>query len=86
MLLVTVAGITPVDRGEWKYNWYWSLTESALAQLLLNPSIQGIFNVKIGNVFAAVRFLQGLGYQRVLHDVLDPAFPVVIGIVKRQHQ
>jgi hypothetical protein len=54
----------------------------------LNPSIHGIFTVKFGNVFAAVCFLQGLGYQRFLLDLLDPAFPVVIGagIVKRQHQ
>lgn len=57
-------------------------------QLLPNPSIHGgIFTVKFGNVFAAVCFLQGLGYQRFLLDLLDPAFPVVIGarIVKRQH-
>ena len=64
------------------------LARSLKRDAVLNPSIHGIFTVKFGNVFAAVRFLQGLGYQRFLLDVLDPAFPVVIGarIVKRQHQ
>jgi hypothetical protein len=51
-------------------------------------TVAGIFTVKFGNVFAAVCFLRGLGYQRFLLDLLDPAFPIVIGagIVKRQHQ
>jgi hypothetical protein len=65
-----------------------SLKRDGVLQLLLNPSIHGIFTVKFGNVFAAVCFLQGLGYQRFLLDLLDPAFLVAIGarIVKRQHQ
>jgi glycosyltransferase involved in cell wall biosynthesis len=91
-LLVTVPGITPVDRGEWRYTWYWTLTESALAQLLAESfDPRDYFTVKFGNVFAAVCFLQGLAASEVPTaklDLLDPAFPVVIGarVVKRQHQ
>jgi glycosyltransferase involved in cell wall biosynthesis len=92
VLLVTVPGITPVDRGEWRYTWYWSLTELALAQLLAESfDPRDSLTVKFGNVFAAVCFLQGLGVSEVPTaklDVMDPAFPVVIGarVVKRQHQ
>jgi SAM-dependent methyltransferase len=92
VLLVTVPGITPVDRGEWRYTWYWSLTELAFAQLLAESfDPRDFFTVKFGNVFAAVCFLEGLAASEVPTaklDVLDPAFPVVIGarVVKRQHQ
>src|ERR1700730_16478333 len=92
VLLVTVPGITPVDRAEWGYTWYWSLTELALARLLaecLDP--RDILIESFGNVFAAVCFLQGLAVSEVPTaklDVLDPAFPVVVAarVVKRQSQ
>jgi SAM-dependent methyltransferase len=92
VLLVTVPGITPVDRDEWRYTWYWSLTELALAQLLAESfDPRDFFTVKFGNVFSAVCFLQGLAVSEVPTaklEVLDPAFPVVIGarVIKRQHQ
>jgi len=90
-LLVTVPGITPVDRGEWRYTWYWTLTESALAQLLAESFDPRDFFTVNSERFAAVCFLQGLAASEVPTaklDLLDPAFPVVIGarVVKRQHQ
>jgi glycosyltransferase involved in cell wall biosynthesis len=92
VLLITVPGISPVDRAEWGYTWYWSLTGLALAQLLaecLDP--RDILIENFGNVFAAVCFLQGLAVSEVPTaklDVLDPAFPVVVAgrVVKRQSQ
>jgi glycosyltransferase involved in cell wall biosynthesis len=92
VLLVTVPGISPVDRAEWRYSWYWSLTELALAQLLAEAfDPRDFFTVKFGNVFAAACFLHGLGLSEVPAsklDVLDPAFPIVIGAraIKRDHQ
>jgi SAM-dependent methyltransferase len=81
-LLVTVPGITPVDRGEWGYTWYWSLTELALAQLLSESfDEKDVLTATFGNVFAAVCFLQGLAVSEVPTsklDILDPSFPVTV--------
>jgi glycosyltransferase involved in cell wall biosynthesis/SAM-dependent methyltransferase len=82
VLLLTTPGISPIDRGEWKRSWYWSLTEQALGRLL-----EPVFDRKdisietFGNVFAAVCFLQGLAVDEVQTaklDILDEAFPIVI--------
>jgi SAM-dependent methyltransferase len=88
-LLVTVPGITRVDRGEWGYTWYWSLTDLALAQLLAEFfDEKDILVETFGNVFAAVSFLQGLALSEVPTsklDILDSSFPVIVTakVVKR---
>jgi SAM-dependent methyltransferase len=88
-LLITVPGITRVDRGEWGYTWYWSLTDLALAQLLAEFFDEKDILVETsGNVFAAVCFLQGLAVSEVPTsklDVLDSSFPVIVTakVVKR---
>jgi SAM-dependent methyltransferase len=88
-LLVTVPGITPVDRGEWGYTWYWSLTQLALTQLLAESFDKTDMLVEnFGNVFAAVCFLQGLAVSEVPTsklDILDASFPVIVAakVVKR---
>lgn len=90
VLLITVPGISPVDRDDWGYTWYWSLTELALAQLLAETFHPRDFStIKFGNVFAAVCFLHGIAVSEIPAkklDVLDPAFPIVIGAraVKRE--
>lgn len=82
VLLLTVPGITPIDRGEWRHTWYWSLTDTALTRLLsgsFEPSDISVHS--FGNVFAAVCFLQGLAQAEVPAqklDVCDAAFPVVV--------
>jgi SAM-dependent methyltransferase len=89
-LLITVPGITRVDRGEWGYTWYWSLTDLALAQLLAEFFDEKDVLVETsGNVFAAVCFLQGLALSEVSTsklDVVDSSFPVIVTakVVKRR--
>lgn len=82
VLLVTVPGITPVDRDEWGSTWYWSLTLAALRRLLgLSFKANGIDAVCLGNVFAACSFLQGLAVEEVPREKLDledRAFPVIV--------
>ena len=59
-LLITVPGISPINRHEMKY-WYWAFTELSLKTLLSKRF--GENNVEVqsyGNVFAAVSFLTGL--------------------------
>jgi SAM-dependent methyltransferase len=82
VLLLTTPGISPIDRGEWMWTWYWSLTESALSRLLaLAFDRRDISIESFGNVFAAVCFLQGLAVNEVKTaklDILDGAFPIVV--------
>ena len=86
-LLLTVPGITPIDRHEWKDSWFWSLTEQSATRLF-----NGVFsaeNVQVsvyGNVYAACSFLQGLAVEEVRQDwlmELDPAFPVTVAVRAR---
>ena len=89
-LLITVPGITRVDRGEWGYTWYWSLTNLALTQLLAEFFDDTNIRVEtFGNIFAAVCFLQGLALSEVSPsklDIVDLAFPVTVAAraVKRR--
>lgn len=82
VLLVTVPGITPVDRGEWKDSWFWSLAEPALAKLLVGPFGEEKVTAKTyGNLFAATAFLHGAALEEVPSRKLapvDPAYPVIV--------
>ncbi len=82
VLLLTVPGISQVDRGEWGDNWFWGLTPAAVTRLLGDRFGEETVHVEgHGNVFAATAFLQGLAVQEVdvrkLH-VRDPAYPLVV--------
>ncbi|SMC00401.1 Methyltransferase type 11 [Hymenobacter roseosalivarius DSM 11622] len=72
VLLITVPGITPIDRGEWGKTWYWSFTDAALRRLLPEsfPEETMVIN-SYGNVFAASAFLYGMGVSEVTPDQLD---------------
>lgn len=80
--LITVPGITPVDRGAWKDSWYWSLTESALRRLLcasFDPDKVGVET--FGNLYAATAFLHGASVQETSRrklDAIDQAYPVTV--------
>jgi SAM-dependent methyltransferase len=86
--LVTVPGISAVDRGEWGSGWCWSLT-SRSARELFEP-IFGEGNVQVevhGNVYAATCFLHGLAVEDIEGDWLDlddSAFPVTVVIRARR--
>jgi len=81
-LLVTVPGITPIDREEWKDSWYWSLTEQALCKLLTGPFPQDAVTARTyGNLFAATAFLHGAAVEEVPAsklDRIDTAYPVTV--------
>lgn len=82
VLLITVPGITPIDRGEWKDSWFWSLTGPALSRLLSGPFASTNIDVQThGNLFAATAFLHGASVEEVSPRKLamfDPAYPVTI--------
>jgi len=82
VLLVTVPGVSSVDRGEWGNSWYWSMTESALTRLLGSAfDASAISSTTYGNLFAATAFLHGAALEETGVARLcpaDPAYPVIV--------
>jgi glycosyltransferase involved in cell wall biosynthesis len=84
VVLLTVPGISRIDRGEWGKDWCWSLTEASARRMF--SDVFGPDRVQVetyGNVFAATAFLQGLALEEVSYaklSVRDPAFPVIISV------
>ena len=80
--LITVPGITPLDRQDWLDSWYWSLTGPALRRLLSGPFRPENVDVAIyGNLYAATAFLHGASVQEVSTrklDIYDRAYPVTV--------
>lgn len=82
VLLATVPGITPVDRGNWKDSWYWSLTDASLRRLLSGPFEPAKVEISAyGNLHAATAFLHGAAVEELSKRKLaafDPAYPVTV--------
>ena len=82
ILLITVPGVSSVDRGEWGPSWHWSLTALSLEQLLAERF--GSANLAVeshGNVLAAASFLYGLAAEELTQaeiDASDPRYPVIV--------
>lgn len=82
VVLITVPGITPIDRGSWRDSWYWSLTEPALRRLLSASFEADSTKVEsFGNLHSATAFLHGAAVQDTAEWKLlqrDPSYPVTI--------
>jgi SAM-dependent methyltransferase len=82
VLLLTVPGVTSIDRGQWGASWYWSLSPVAVSRLLEEKF--GGANISVstyGNVLAAVAFLYGLAEDELRPaelDARDPQYPVIV--------
>lgn len=82
--LVTVPGITPIDRHEWRDCWYWSLTPQSAMRLF--AEVFGAEQVGVhswGNVLAATAFLHGLALEEVDRarlSTVDAAYPVTVAV------
>ena len=81
VLLLTVPGISQIDRGQWGDSWCWALTAVSIRKLF-EPHFAPELEIKTyGNVFAATAFLQGAALEEVDRaklDIYDPAYPVTI--------
>ena len=88
VVLVTVPGISQIDRGEWGKTWFWSFTPAALRRLfgdVFGP--EAVMVEDYGNVFAATAFLQGLAVEEIdiaSLDPLDHAYPVIVALRARK--
>jgi glycosyltransferase involved in cell wall biosynthesis len=82
VLLLTVPGISQIDRYEWGTNWCWSFSVSSVHRLF--ERVFGRSDLQLsthGNVFAAICFLTGAVLEELdtkKLDVQDPAYPVII--------
>jgi SAM-dependent methyltransferase len=87
--LITVPGVSSIDRGEWGASWYWSLTELSLKRLLSTHFDSASISVQtFGNLFAATAFLHGASVEEVDREkleALDQAYPVIIAASARAH-
>jgi glycosyltransferase involved in cell wall biosynthesis/SAM-dependent methyltransferase len=88
-LLLTVPGITPIDRGEWKETWYWTFTDRALQRLFAETFPVGEVSISsFGNVRVATAYLYGLGLpeiDRAALDYYDPQFQVINAVKAVKH-
>jgi len=88
VVLLTVPGISQIDRGEWKSVWYWAFTTASMTRLFISVFGEDAVTVtNLGNVFAATAFLQGLSVGEVdtrKLDVIDDAYQVVITVRARK--
>lgn len=84
VLLLTVPGVSAVDRHEWRESWFWSLTAQSARRLFAENFLDGEVTVEaFGNVYAATSFLQGLTIEDVHREKLDPtdpSFPVIVTV------
>jgi glycosyltransferase involved in cell wall biosynthesis len=82
VLLLTIPGISHIDKGEWKDYWLWAFTDKSIRRLLSENFEAGNMEVKTyGNVYVATAFLYGMGLPEVRKDFLDvhdPAYQVII--------
>lgn len=84
VLLVTVPGISPIDRGEWGKSWLWSFNDLSMKKIFSELFPADPIEIQTyGNVYAAVAFLHGVGINeadRSKLDIRDTAFDVIVTI------
>ncbi|MEJ7770119.1 MAG: glycosyltransferase [Chitinophagaceae bacterium] len=81
-LMMTVPGISHIDHGEWRDNWFWSFTKSSIVKVLSEvfPPEKLLIETH-GNVLVAAAFLYGLGLPELRKeqmDLTDPHYQVII--------
>lgn len=88
VVLLTVPGISRIDRDEWGSRWYWSLTRASALRLFEEVFGAGQVDVHShGNVYAATAFLHGLALEEIDRGRLetdDPCFPVIVTVRARK--
>ena len=81
-LLLTVPGISHIDKGEWRDYWLWSFTDASVRRLMHETFTDSTVDVKsYGNVFVAAAFLYGMGLPEFNPEYLrkhDPSYQVII--------
>lgn len=88
-LLLTVPGITQVDRGLWKDYWLWSFTDTAMKKVMTETFNGSEVEINThGNVRVASAFLYGMGLPELSRKTLeynDPSYQVIITVKAIKH-
>lgn len=88
-LLLTVPGITQVDKGPWKDYWLWSFTDAAMKKVMSETFNGSEVEVKShGNVQVASAFLYGMGLSEISSKALafnDPSYQVIVTVKAIKH-
>ncbi|HEY0653433.1 MAG TPA: glycosyltransferase [Chryseosolibacter sp.] len=88
-LLLTVPGITQVDRGLWKDYWLWSFTDTAMRKVMSETFNGSQVEINThGNVHVASAFLYGMGLPEMSSKALaynDPSYQVIITVKAVKH-
>lgn len=83
-LLITVPGISHIDKGEWRDFWLWAFTDKSMQKLLAEHFNENDIHIQTyGNVYIATAFLYGMGLPEVRPDFLDihdPSYQVIIAV------
>ncbi len=88
VLLLTVPGISQIERTDWNDSWYWSFTAASVRKLFgrsFAPEEMAV--AQVGNVFSATMFLHGVALEEVdtrKLDVYDEAYPVIVTLRARR--
>ncbi len=91
VLLLTVPGVSSIDKDEWGATWFWSFTPASLGRLMQEQfGKQAVDIASHGNVLTATAFLYGLAESDLRpheYHVTDPQYPVVVTarVVKGGH-
>jgi glycosyltransferase involved in cell wall biosynthesis/SAM-dependent methyltransferase len=83
-LLLTIPGISHIDKGEWKDYWLWSFTDTSIRRVMLELFEEDLIYIHTyGNVYVATAFLYGMGLPEIRADFLDvrdPSYQVIIAV------
>lgn len=82
VLLLTVPGVSSIDRGEWGETWYWSFTPASLRRLMGDTFGPDAVEITCyGNVLTATAFLYGLAESDLTpedYTYQDAQYPVIV--------
>lgn len=81
-LLLTVPGISHIDKGEWRDYWLWSFTDASINKIMNETFGGAAIDIKTyGNVYVAAAFLYGMGLAEFRKEYLfyhDRSYQVII--------
>jgi glycosyltransferase involved in cell wall biosynthesis len=84
VLLMTVPGISQVDKGLWKDYWLWSFTDTSMRKVMKETFNGSEIDIQTyGNVKVASGFLYGMGLPEIDTKSLnyhDPQYQVIISV------
>ena len=88
-LLLTVPGISHIDKGAWHDYWLWSFTDTSVKRLMTETFNGSSIDIRTyGNVYVAAAFLYGMGLPEFRKDFLfhhDPGYQVIISAAAVKH-